>query len=210
MPSSPRELLDAFCEVEMIGSELADSITKWAQDNLSDDELADLPSITQDLSGESAASRFTEIGVPEPVVASMLLDLGFSPESESDDRIESPFEVKRPKVVSERLNAFLAKCVEVSAPLLGFVKEVEVKTLEDGSREEVRIVLNAASDLRRLPPASPDKQKFMEYLRDLRSHASRFSMIDEAFCFNPRTSEFIISLKHYGSPSKDDLADDAF
>lgn len=200
LADTERARLESFYDVEMIGPDIADRISKWAQESLTDDELADLNTITPDMSGESAASAFTEIGVEESAVAIMLRDVGYEPDEESDDQI-LPLDVKRPKVVSERLNAFLSRCVESSAPYRDLVKEIEVKSLEDGGREEVRIVLFADTDLRRLPSSSPEKRKFMEYLQSLRSFASRFSMIDEAFCFSPSRKEFIISLKYYGADS---------
>lgn len=198
MSPSDTELLESFLEVEPIGPDLSNSIVRWAQDNLSEDELEDFSTVTPDMSGESAASCFTELGVSDESIVRMLRDIGYVPDIDSDDSFDLSFDIKRPPLVSERLNAFLAECVDFSKRSPDLVKEVEVKGKEDGRREEVRVVLFAQEDLRYLSFSSPLKLTFMEYLHGLRAIAQRYSMLDEAFFFNKKKSEFVISLKHYG------------
>lgn len=198
MSPADTELVESFCEVEPIGPEFADSITRWAQDNLSEDELEEFSTVSPDMSGESAASCFSELGVSDECIAMMLREIGYSPDIDSDDSFDLSFDVKRPPLVSERLNDFLAECVDFSKRSPDLVKEVEVKGKEDGGREEVRVVLFAQEDLRYLSFSSPLKLTFMEYLHGLRAIAQRYSMLDEAFFFNKKKSEFVISLKHYG------------
>lgn len=198
MSPTDTELLESFCEVEPIGTDYAESIARWAQDNLSEDELEEFSSITPDMSGESAASCFTELGISDESIVQMLRDVGYSMDVDSDDSFDMSFDVKRPPLVSERLNEFLAECVNFSKQSPDLVKEVEVKGKEDGGREEVRVVLFAPEDLRYLSFSSPLKLSFMEYLHGLRSIAQRYSMLDEAFFFDKKKSEFVIALKHYG------------
>lgn len=198
MSPSDTELLESFLEVEPIGPDLSNSIVRWAQDNLSEDELEDFATITPDMSGESAASCFTELGVSDESIVRMLRDIEYVPDIDSDDSFDLSFDIKRPPLVSERLNDFLAECVDFSKRSPDLVKEVEVKGKEDGGREEVRVVLFAQEDLRYLSFSSPLKLTFMEYLHGLRAIAQRYSMLDEAFFFNKKKSEFVISLKHYG------------
>ena len=200
MTSTDADYLESFCSVEPIGQDLVDKISRWAQDNLSDDEIevfSELP-LSPDMSGETALSRFTEVGIPESRFLAMLRAIGFSDDIDSDDSCPQDLDVKRPKVVSERLSEFLSECVLLSKQHQELVKEVEVKGHEDGCKEEVRFILDSAVDLRTLPSSTPLKKSFMDYLHSLREVSRRYSMIDEAFCFNKKKSEFIIALKHYG------------
>ena len=52
-------------------------------------------------------------------------------------------------------------------------------------------------DIRKLPSRDIRKSVFMNFLKDVREVAQKYSMIDEAFCFCASKNEFLVMLHPY-------------
>ena len=190
-----QELLDSFSEVGAIGQDLAEKINAWNGANMDEDNPICV--IGQEMSGDTVVSCYTENGIEESVVCKMLEDIGYSASEESDDTVVYDIEVKKSKDVSDWLNDFLVKCIEVSERYPSFVGAIELLAGNSLRKEEVRIVIPSNVDIRKLPSRDIRKAVFMNFLKDVREVAQKYSMIDEAFCFCASKNEFLVMLHPY-------------
>ena len=176
------ELIEAFSEQRAIGQDLAAKFNDWNENNLDDDKTID--PITQDMSGDSVVMQYTENGFTEEEVAQIISNVGFSVPEESDDTIE--VDEKTIKSVDERLSDFLSNCIATSNSYPYFVRKIELQSGCETDKEEVRIILPADIDFRKLPYTDAKKVMFMHFLKDIREVEKKYSMIDETMCFCAR------------------------
>ena len=196
LSDSQQELIEAFSEVRVVGQEFADKANVWNDTNLDEDNH--VCRITQDMSGDTVVACYTEDGIEEDTVCQMLDAVGFTAPEESDDAVIPEEEIKQGRNISEGLNEFLVKSIAISEKYAPFIKDIELQEGNHLRREEVRIVIPAEKDIRKLPAQDPCKSKFMHFLQDIREIASQYSMTDEAFCFCRNKNEFYIILHPYG------------
>ena len=196
--NSDQELLDGFVELRSVGQEMADKINAWNEANL--DEEKCLEQTTSNMSGEEVVITYTENGYAEKDVVRMLRDIGFTLAEDSDDTMET--EPKKGNDVDEHLNTFLQECIEVAHSYPYFVKGIALQEGNSQRKEEVRIVIPATEDLRKLPSTNAKKIMFMHFLKDIREKAVHHSMIDEAFCICLKRQEFIFILKPLAMPKR--------
>lgn len=195
LSKTDEELLESFSEVRVIGEDLADQINAWNEVHL--DEGNSVSTITQDMSGDTVVSCYTENGEEEEVVCNMLKGIGYSEPEDSDDSVVNEIDIKKGNDVSDWLNEFLVKCIEVSTKYPDFVKEIQLLEGNSQRKEEVRIVIPSNVDIRKLPARDIRKSVFMDFLKNLRVEAAHYSMIDEAFCFCSKKNEFLVLLHPY-------------
>lgn len=191
LSNDEQETIDAFVELRSIGQELADRISEWNEDNI--DEANSLIPITSEMSGDAVVLNYTEHAIGEDIVIKMLSDIGFSPVEESDDTLEA--DVKKSNDVAEWLNEFIYRCIEVSQSYPNLVKAIALQPGNNQRKDEVRIVIPTDVDLRKLSCKDARKIMFMHFLKDIRAHAAKYSMLDEAFCFNAMNKDFTMILR---------------
>ena len=170
---------------------MATKINEWNENVLDDDNF--ISTITQDMSGDSVLMMYTENGFEEDTISRMLTDIGFSVQEDTDDIIDT--ETPGNVAIDERLNAFLADCVEVSHAYPYFVKRIDFNPANQQSQLEIRIVLPANTDFRKLPHSDANKIMFMHFLKDLREKEKKFSMSDETLWFCGKMKEFWIIIR---------------
>lgn len=195
LSDAEQELLGAFSEVRVIGQDMADRINTWNEANLDEDNTVSV--ITQDMSGDTVISSYTEHGEEESTIVKMLISIGYSETEESDDTVVKETEIKKNKDISDWLNEFLLKCMEVAEKYPNLIGAIELLAGNSQRKEGVRISIPSDVDIRKLPSKDNRKMAFMSFLKDIREESRKYSMIDEAFCFCSKKNEFLVVLHPY-------------
>ena len=107
--------------------------------------------------------------------------------------------IKKNKDVSEWLNEFLLKCMDIAERYPNLVGDVGLRAGNSQRKEEVRISIPSDVDIRKMSSRDNRKMAFMNFLKDIREEAHKYSMIDEAFCFCAQKREFLVLLHPYNN-----------
>ena len=192
-----QEYLEAFCEIEAVGSELAAKMNEWNAENL-DGEDGNW-GITPDMSGDSVVSNYTEYGVSEKEVIRMLQAIGFNIEDIPEDcgNDEKNELLKRSNCISETVCEFIEQAIPVTKEDPAFDVSIEVQGLALDSREEVRLELKADTDYRKLPSSDVNRQRLLKFLQNIRRLEQRFSMTDEAIYYCKEKRRLVVSIRPY-------------
>lgn len=192
-----QEYLEAFCEIEAVGSELAAKMNEWNAENL-DGEDGNW-GITPDMSGDSVVSNYTEYGVSEKEVVRMLQAIGFNIEDIPEDcgNDEKNELLKRSNCISETVCEFIEEAIPVTKEDPAFDVSIEAQGLALDSREEVRLELKADTDYRKLPSSDVNRQRLLKFLQNIRKLEQKFSMTDEAIYYCKEKRRLVVSIRPY-------------
>lgn len=188
------DFLEEFGEIDAIGTDLAEKLSAWNKDNL--DEENEMSEITPGMSGDEIISFYSDCGFEDKEIREILIKAGYSPDEDSgtDTIIDDS---RQTDIVSERVNAFLVKSIEMSEDFPAFVQDVKVSGGGQVRHEEVRIIIKSDVDIRKLPSTDVKKQTLLAFLKRLREIERETYVSDEALFFCRDKGEFVISVKQY-------------